>query len=178
MLIVLEGMDNTGKTILAEKIMNRWNDFKYEKPVPSAGPEGQTEEYMLKDTQRVFDRVKNGENIVTDRLNIISEEIYGPICRTESRINESNHVEYMCKLFELNPVIIFCRPSDETILKMGDQFQMDGVREKASHLIKAYDDFFGVLKEVWDYYRYDYESDPEAFLIRAYIQAEKDDRNE
>jgi adenylate kinase family enzyme len=163
-LIVVEGPDGSGKTTLAEKLLKTFPQFEYQKPVPSKGPEGQTSQYMITWMNGRFKMVKSGTNYIMDRINLVSEEIYGPICRGYSMLcDDMRMVDALSNFFGTKPIIIYCRPDEETIfenLNKDQSFQMVGVRENITEIIQAYDRFFGVWESVGvDIQRYNYKLD-------------------
>jgi hypothetical protein len=172
MLVVLEGMDNTGKTTLANKIIEAFPTFKYIKPVASEGPGEQTGEFMMGGMRCLFNSVKQGENWVTDRINLISEPIYGPICRDYCKLSPQQIDEIMPEFLAVQPVIIYCSPSLESILKSINQgFQMDGVVTNSEKIYNAYDTFMEIWERVGiaQHYTYNYEVDPNAHGVLAYL---------
>jgi hypothetical protein len=170
-LVITEGPDGGGKTTLCKELMKNYPEFVYKHPVPSEGPEGQTEEYMITDMEKDIKKAENGEWILMDRINLFSEIIYGPICREASRITEE-HWEYLFqRLIALDPIIIYFRPMDDVLLANldNDELQMDGVRENIITIANAYDDFFCHLKHTRGigYIEYDYTKDLNAVELLA-----------
>jgi hypothetical protein len=179
-LIILEGMDGTGKTTLAKTIQSNLPNFQYTHPVPSEGPAGQTEEYMVTGMLDLFKQVREGADIITDRINLISEEIYGPICRGKSTLRLGNYLRVKDELFNLipKPIIIFCRPELPVVLQnleAENVLQMDGVKENHTALYKAYDRWFGdwlrkgIVCSNW-FYIYDYTKDLKAELFMDFLE--------
>jgi GTPase SAR1 family protein len=180
MLIVIEGMDGTGKTTLAKKLQEKFPQFEYQKPVPSEGPEGQTADYMINWMADRFKEIRSGANYIMDRINLVSEEIYGPICRGGSRLGADSitnvrMIDLMSKFFSLHPIIIYCRPDNDTIidnLKNDGVFQMSGVLENSEKLIDAYDRFFGAWEKAGvPVIVYDYTEDSNAVGLINQITA-------
>lgn len=151
MLILIEGMDGTGKTTLANKLLKMFPQFEYKKPVPSKGPEGQNADHMINWMLKTFKEAKEN-NYLLDRVNLVSEEIYGPICRGFSILRDNEKmITVMSQFFALNPIIIYCRPQLGTImdnLTKEPDIQMSGVLERAEPLVLAYDRFFDNWKKV------------------------------
>ncbi len=175
MLIAFEGPDGGGKTTLINRFRVHHPEFQYTKPVPEEGPKGQTEEYMVRTTKELFQRVKNGENFVSDRLNFLSEEVYGPICRNGSILSTRSFNELLFEYQdEVDPLLIYCRPSNPTIINnVNKNFQMDGVKQNIDKIIQAYDILMHALNNCGiDYYVYDYEKDPDATQVLFYLESE------
>ena len=167
LLVVVEGPDGSGKTALINKIIEKFPFLAYQKPVPSNGPEGQTGKYMIDWLNSRFSEIKSGANYIMDRINLVSEEIYGPICRGVSMIYvDIRAVDTLSNFFGNKPIIIYCRPSKETIfenLNKDQSVQMAGVLENITEIIQAYDRFFNVWESVGiDIWHYDYMIDPGA----------------
>ena len=162
MLIVLEGFDGTGKTTAAKAIIERFPGYTYYKPVPSSGPTEKSGEEMVLATMELFERVKNGEYIVADRLHMVSEVIYGPVCRKQSKIDIKQFSLMRQELMKLDVVIIYCRPPFDVVhnfLITDQEQQMSGVLANAERLYSRYKIFFFLFKfPVWVY---DYTRDPQ-----------------
>lgn len=92
-LIVVKGPDGSGKTTLIEQIMQEIPGLEYQKPVPSKGPSGISLEETLNWMATRFVQVIHGSNQIFDRIDLISELIYGPICRGKSRFENGEHIE-------------------------------------------------------------------------------------
>ena len=164
MLIVLEGFDGTGKTTAAKAIIRQFPGYTYYKPAPSSGPTEKSGEEMVLATMELFERVKNGENIVADRLHMVSEVIYGPVCRERSKIDIEQFCFMWQKLMKLDVVIIYCCPPFDVVynfLITDQEQQMSGVLANAECLYSKYKDFFSSFRlwfPVWDH---DYTRDPQ-----------------
>ena len=137
MTIIIEGPDNAGKTMLGQALSERW-----EIPlVHSVRPEASwNEEDILRHS--VFQLRPQGA--ILDRVYAISEYIYGRIIRGKSDLGD-RHYEALLDLYDRNLLIIYCRPSDKTILDNGERDQMDGVLAHHSQIIEEYD---YVMREV------------------------------
>jgi hypothetical protein len=100
--------------------------------------------------------------LILDRLCTISEPIYGPICRGSYIYSDAELAEEYSFLLAEEPLIIYCRPSDEAIFDFGDRPQMDGVIQRSKQLLGAYDltldqlALTGFTVAHWDYETYEY----------------------
>jgi len=132
-MIIIEGMDNSGKTKLAESLSYKFNL----EVMKRSGPPKNREAFIL-DT---LELLTLDPEVIYDRHPIISEGVYGPVLRdTNVFESEGTHWEfYMDRLIKNNPLLIYCRPPDTKILSFGSREQMEGVREKARRLIDRYD---------------------------------------
>lgn len=127
-MIIVEGLDNTGKTTLVKELVNRLG-------IPSmirVRPKAETEFRI--DLLRVL---TDGPWIM-DRHPIISEMVYGPILRGGMVIEEDN-LNALATLIDQSPMFIYCRPPDSVILNFGEREQMDGVIDQAQILLARYD---------------------------------------
>jgi hypothetical protein len=172
MLIIVEGMDSTGKTTLINKIRAKFPQFVYTKPVPSKGPEGISGQDMVDGTKALFAKVLAGDDYISDRVNMVSEFIYGPICRGHSRLTLDQLDEILPQFYQIQPIVIYCRPSTEAVIKgLSQGFQMAGVATFAWELLDAYDYFFKRLRKYGvDVYEYDWEADPSAHKVLKYLR--------
>ena len=132
--IIVLGMDNTGKTTLVEQLSNEFNCDH----IKSLGP-GYTKEEMKEEMLR---KLNIEDLVVLERFSIFEELVYGPILRGVSKFDK-NDIE---EIREYNPIIIYCRPSDETIFNFGDREQMEGVIEEREKLVRAWDKLILELK--------------------------------
>jgi hypothetical protein len=170
-LIVIEGMDGSGKTVLSEKIRKTFPKFEYIHPVPSHGPEGMDGEYMVQGMRDLFAKVRGGQLFVTDRINLISEVIYGPTCRGVSKLSPFDFARCLAEFLALQPIVIFCNPSYKAIEEnIKKTFQMEGV---SSNIIKLYRDYcmwIDVWRNSFGAIEYNYLRDPQATMPLMYIQ--------
>lgn len=104
MLIVIEGLDNTGKTTLSNFISET---FKFEY-LHSNRKKTKTE--ML---EYVYDlsEISNSRNIVMDRFPLVSEFVYGPIVRNQLLLSIKDFFEAWKHILVNMPFIIFCEVS-------------------------------------------------------------------
>lgn len=132
-MIIVEGMDNTGKTILVHKLVSILPLKKYKSPGPDIGEDKQIE--WVKDNLE-----KEDEWVIYDRFPLISEPIYGGIIRGSHNFEDPSK-QYLYDVFKKkNPLIIYCRPPRDKVLSFEDgRAQMDGVKTKGSTLLNAYD---------------------------------------
>lgn len=131
-MIVVEGVDNTGKTTLIKRLMRCFPQLEY---VKSLGPA--TEREMIDFVMKYFE-MKDNKNIIFDRFPLIVESVYGPVVRDACKIHHDRIVK-LDKLFRRQrPLIIYCDRSLEDILKtFHEREQMEGVEDKIEAL-KAY----------------------------------------
>lgn len=133
-MIVVEGMDNTGKTTLVNKLAEEF-DLKV---VKSPGPVDQGLENSLKWMQETLEN--KDLQVIYDRYPLISERIYGPIIRKKDIL--APYWDKLVRKFLLRePLLIYCRPPIKDILNFGEREQMEGVIERAEELAELYDEY-------------------------------------
>jgi len=152
MIIIVEGMDGTGKTTLVQQLAHHL-DMEPKKFVKSSGPD---EDYKLTLFDNTLSEIQEleiasaeGKSIkrLYDRFPLISEVVYGPILRGHHCF-EGLHYPLRRRLLALKTVIIYCRPDRDVIQTNIQQTpQMSGVREHFKELLNAYDNFFRELTE-------------------------------
>lgn len=151
MLILIEGMDNTGKTTLASKLGELLPSFKYYHHVKPHN----RKEAMDNFSQILRESIST--DLICDRLSTFSEPVYGTILRGQPLLSDED-VNYMLDiLVDSATVIIFCNPPIEAVLKtIGVRDQMEGVEENCKKLYEAYQKLFGGKLNDDDYIVYDY----------------------
>jgi hypothetical protein len=137
MLIVVEGMDNTGKSTLAQHIAEK---FKIVLMANKQRPRSVSEAIRYTSIVRTVSSIFP---VIVDRWAPISEPVYGPILRGE------NLAEGISDEADL---IIYCRPPIEVIMNYGNREQMPGVIENTREIVAAYDE----LMSRKHYVLYDY----------------------
>ena len=152
MIIIVEGMDGTGKTTLIQQLAHHL-DVKPKKFVKSSGPD---EDYRLNLIANTISEIKELETAsmergpikrLYDRFPLISEAVYGPILRGHNCFGGLYH-PLRRRLLALKTVIIYCRPDREVIqANVRQSPQMSGVLEHFKDLLDAYDKFFLELTE-------------------------------
>ena len=152
MIIIVEGMDGTGKTTLVQQLAYRW-EVKPRKYVGSLGP---SDDYRLVLVNRTISEITELEiasaegrpiKRLYDRFPLISEAVYGPILRGRNCFG-GLYYPLRRRLLALKTVIIYCRPNRDVIQANVQQApQMPGVLEHFGELLDAYDKLFVELTE-------------------------------
>lgn len=151
-MIIIEGMDGSGKTILAQQLSLRMGNIPIKRFVTSNGPTNH--DLLVKRTKEtlkeLYDQVTQNRRpvVIYDRFPLISEAVYGSILR------DRNHFGYewtslIDLMLSLDPIVIYCRPGIKSILeniRNTAESQMDGVVSKARELVNAYDELISWLQ--------------------------------
>mgnify|MGYP001305073325 CR=1 FL=1 len=183
-MIIIEGMDGSGKTSLAQKLSFRLGDVPIKRLVTSGGPTYY--DLLVERTRATLTELRNQVTrnqrpvVIYDRFPLISEAVYGTILRGRNSFGDE-WTTLIDLLLALDPVVIYCRPRIDLILQnireTADD-QMDGVVSKALELITAYDELISWLQVKANRLRsgrilvYDYDldevKDVEAEIRRIY----------
>lgn len=108
MIIILEGSDKCGKSTIADKLSN---EFKFNIVKCSAPKEG--DDVYLEYMQKILD--VDGD-VVFDRL-CYGEDVYGPIYRGKSQLDNAKLRNIELRLLANNPVMIYCHDKVSSIKK-------------------------------------------------------------
>lgn len=152
MIIIVEGMDGTGKTTLVQQLANRL-EIQPRKFVGSLGP-GDDYRWVL--VNRTKSEISELETLYAkgrpvrrlyDRFPLISEAVYGPTLRGRNCFG-GLYYSLRNRLLSLKTVIVYCRPDREVIWDNIQQVpQMEGVLDHFDTLLDTYDKLFRELTE-------------------------------
>jgi predicted HAD superfamily Cof-like phosphohydrolase len=150
-IIIVEGPDGAGKTTLINRLQKDLNVITIKSPRPR-------DYHDCKDLLARTMLIAENTNILCDRIGIISEPIYGPICRGTHPFPTWDESHEMLAL--INPIIIWCQP-DVSVCEdnLDSQPQMNGVIEHIDDLCDAYSKFFGGIDASVCVLAYDYKKD-------------------
>ncbi|MFA5543622.1 MAG: hypothetical protein WDA47_07575 [Bacilli bacterium] len=130
MILIVEGFDNSGKTVTCKKIqeMIGWPI------IHSPGPSDEVADRFLKTLER-----GGNENLISDRIALVSEEVYGKVLRGQSAFSERiTRWAYLLQSVSLG--IIYCRPGIEVMFgTLSEREQMEGVVSHRMKLLEQYD---------------------------------------
>jgi len=151
-MIIIEGMDGSGKTILAQQLSIRLGNAPIKRFVTSDGPANYDllVEKVKTALAELHDQVMQNQRpvVIYDRFSLISEAVYGTILRGRNHFGDE-WLALIDLLLSLDPIVIYCRPSSEFILqniRETADSQMEGVVSKARELINAYDELMSWLQ--------------------------------
>jgi hypothetical protein len=131
--IIVEGCDNCGKSTLVGKISEEL-DYPITFSCRSI-PRGEQIQWMAKEL--------NDNGKIFDRFPLISESVYGPTLRGNSKIDmlgKDGFYDILARIvIPKNPIILFCDPGFEAVKKtIKDREQYRGVTDNLEEL---YDSF-------------------------------------
>lgn len=130
MIIIVEGMDNAGKTTLCQFLAKQLRAVYIKVERPRRAVDLLAYQHIL-ETANAYSGM-----VVTDRHVAISEPIYGPICRGKHDLKQEE-IDLCANRFQ---ALIYCRPPLALIMKtIAERPQMSGVEEHTEQLVEAYD---------------------------------------
>lgn len=152
-MIIIEGVDNSGKTVLGQKLSEFFN-------YPLIHSPGHCPE-MFDWTRKAL---RDEEIKFYDRFPIISEGIYGPILRDGDDFETEGGKKILNLFWGRRPMVIYCKPPLKIIKKkMG--VQMEGVKKNLELLLFSYDEHMNLLRRFgFVVMHYDY-TDPQVYVI-------------
>lgn len=170
-MIIVEGCDNTGKTTLVntlanDPLLNKHGAFKTEK---SSGPTASLGEHLNWVTKAI--RTKN-PRVIYDRYAPICERVYGPLLRPAQGDKFGPYTFDLLRITtKLEPVIIYCRPSQDVVEEWGAREQMGGVKSHVTEILARYDWVMELIQEMACgktlFMRYDYTKKNSYDEVRA-----------
>lgn len=171
-MIIIEGMDNCGKTTFAERLAA---DLHLEYSHNTMPPKDDTAGRVM--VENTLEMMNDPTIRVIDRTHCISDQVYAPILRGNNFFEDTRlGQECLLAFYRWNPMVVWCRPPLDTVLKsLGERAQMQGVMDQAQKLYAEYDrvmDYFGVFTNI-RVHLYDW-TDPDQYecafnAVRTYI---------
>ena len=131
--IIVEGMDNTGKTTLLKALSKKFG----------VSPINSCRNIPKKDQIKWMEEQLVGTPKLFDRFALISEAVYGPFIRGTHLfplMGEENFFNTLGKVvIPANPIIIICNPGVESVRKTFDEReQLEGAKERIEALLASY----------------------------------------
>lgn len=153
-MIIVDGMDNTGKTTLAYTLCEEFGLTYLHSP----------SEYKY-DFSRMVDwaiiQLGSRSKAVYDRFSPITDLVYGPELRGGTPYLSNPRAKAVLELLKHTPhLIIYARPPREKIFNFGERDQMEGVIDNAERLLDRYDGLvIKLAQQGFGIVRYDYTRD-------------------
>jgi len=151
-MIIVEGCDNTGKSTVLAKLAD---GLKLMIVNNRKRPSG-TSDISFFNTRMV--ELSKHFPLILDRHPVISEPVYGPICRGTSWPERYYQENVLRELERIKALVVYCRPKNSTILNFGERDQMEGVVKNGLKLIQAYDSHIKFINQFLEVVTYDYET--------------------
>lgn len=163
-MIVVEGPDNSGKSTLVEQLTKKFNLIQlvhYKKGPP------QNVEDNFRNSKYIIDKVisLHSKRLIVDRLSLIGESIYGPICRGKDLwVSDFERKQKLINsLNVLDPFFIYCRPPSSVVLDLRSHQEKDydtedhlqKIKDNRSLILNSYDNYFYRWHN-YNFFRYDY----------------------
>lgn len=153
-MLIFTGMDNSGKTTLANRVSK---DLGLPL-IKSLGPDHTEDEKHVWLLDQMTREMAFPDSVIFDRFLPLEEMVYGKVLRDNPVYFLSD--PYMKSLKDLNPIIVYTRPHSDLIFNFGNREQMDGVRETKEKLLMAWDDLMWCLMSLgWNILVYDYSTE-------------------
>jgi hypothetical protein len=132
MLYAVEGVDNSGKSVFAQRLAHELKAVYVKHHARPAND---------KDCAHYYSHVASMAecyDVVADRLMVVSEPIYGAVLRGKVTLTPP-----VCEaVLHVVDVLVYCRPPAEVIFAENDREQLDGVRENHELILELYDTYF------------------------------------
>ncbi len=142
-MIIVEGLDNSGKSTLVRKLA-----FSLSRASVVSVPPTQGIDAMRHFCFASVAHTNMYSSLIFDRHANISEPVYGPVVRDRDEIQlwqeDPNYIAAgMYTMFSAlwnkrRPTIVFCDPGLASILEFGEREQMEGVIDNAEVLYHRY----------------------------------------
>lgn len=137
-MIVVEGPDGAGKSTLVRKLMTEFNLPMHERASEGvAGPVSDLFGWAHRDVVSMADQ----EISVYDRHPLISEYVYGPICRSTLPPGFTTSTAHaLVRMMAMHALVVLCRPPSERLkASVAPERDMPGVTEHIERIASAYD---------------------------------------
>lgn len=167
-MIVLEGMDGSGKTSLARRLSDDLQLPIHERASTSiGGPVPNIWQWVMRDVLTIHTQ----QPAIYDRHPLISQVIYGPIIRQKLEPEFTDpEARAIYRKWARNVFVVFCDPGDEAMSRSlsRDPNQMPGVLDMFPTLSLMYRVFFATYSGNWHHWDYNHPYDYETLLYKLH----------
>ena len=173
-MIILEGPDGSGKSTLSRILANVLSSEVFH---PGGAPD---KENWNRLNELCWQKLMDG--YICDRVNQISDAVYGPIMRNEKLSSVSNSIIFASDFVNNGGIIIYCRPTgiyemqDNQTEEVGRDTIENTIKLKENHkkLVAAYDELFAKIG-TFDYiskniFYYDYKKEYEFQRLLTFLR--------
>ena len=148
-MIIVIGMDNTGKTTLVKGLAEELRLPTVKSPGPI--PQEEQREWVLQQITSAL-----SEDKIHERFALLEELVYGNVLRNKSTFEYDD--SYFRLLRAADPIMVYVRPSNKNIFNFGESKQYPGVIEQKEKLLAAFDELvFKLIADGWRVLTYNYE---------------------
>ena len=164
-MIIVEGPDNSGKSTLVEQLIKEFNLLQltpYKK-----GPPQNAEDNFMNSWCIINGAIGlHTKRVIADRLSLIGESIYGPICRGKdlwTGVYFERKQRLINSLNTLDPFFIYCRPPASRVLDLelhqekdyDTEAHLKKIKANKALILNSYDNYFYRWNS-HNFFRYDY----------------------
>lgn len=153
-MLIVEGPDNAGKSTLIRMFETEFNLPSFH----AGGPPKSSEDILKRRAAAYRNCLKR---IIQDRNYFISDIVYGSVLRKDPCYQ---NFSLMLKMLQLKPLVIYCRPSMQHLMQIGDhkakahetQEHVDKVKENQKELVWHYDALMSIVAKHTTVLQYDF----------------------
>ena len=152
MIIILEGPDGSGKSMLAQKLAQQTGYMLMHRSQPKSEED---KARMMDEYKQV---IKSGKNVIFDRC-WYSEMVYGPVMRDTSVISHTQMFELERMMMRNGAIVIHCTGPLTTLwrrcLTRGEDYIVD--KETYEHIYYSYYDLLHTVPHLVPVVTYEYQ---------------------
>jgi hypothetical protein len=140
-LILVEGLDNTGKTTLVTDLAHRYPELQMR---PSIGNKHDLEQI----SRQAYDEAYLlSPYVLADRSRIVSEWVYNPVLKTRpTAYSFRTWMTYIAGFVQQSQYVIYCyRPVEHIMKTFDERDQLSGVVENLQLLSHRYDQIMAMI---------------------------------
>lgn len=151
-IVIVEGVDFSGKTTLVQKLQKDLNLFSIKSPRPKSM------EHAV-DLIHATEAFAHDQDVICDRHCLISEPIYSGVLRDhQPSVLPYGLAEFHLSGLRERVIVVWCDPGLEHIQSMNND-QMEGVKENVEALYAAYNSWLPQLMDEFFILTYNFKHD-------------------